>query len=225
MRKRRGTASLPEDRFADFLGAVIPQVPRPAQGLTPELMERWKRDKAGLREALRTALIPPPKPFYDDVTHDEVTIDYDLTIEEMIAQCDFATVDSDITHEHFGLPGSTRCQWRQVSRSVFSMRFGHADKMSSFSIMGEMFKVERWAARIEHILAWMRQEPYRCWSSSCMVALASIWQDGEGLLRVPGIGPSTCPGKPALYLSYFNDGCWMGTGYCFAAVGAYKEKE
>lgn len=161
-----GSASQVSPRqLAELHAAVIRALPE----MSADFAQKWIENPRGLAEALRTLAL-------SEINSLTVTVDYSLTLVEMIKASGCSSVDPDITVEHFPFP--FRGKKEKIELKITRVDFGR-----------DIFTDEaKWLmrrhgfrpARIEVLLALAAQHP-ELLQKSPVVALGSKWRNEYGL--------------------------------------------
>ena len=199
-----GTAStkMSIGQFREFSGAVLRSLP---DDLDEIIAQGWIENQESLRKVLREALAPNGKPvaFVDY----PISINYGLSLEEMITVGRYDWKNNDITEKRFPVKGEGVVD--------VDIQLVHFDRVmdSSDEVIRELDKMGLRPAKIEELLAFgvkfpdiQRQFP--------IVALGSVWRIAGGGRYVPYLGGR----GTGRYLGlYWFEGGWGGI-YRFAAV-------
>lgn len=109
-----------------------------------------------------------------------LTVDYNQTVEQMIAAGKYDWKNSDITEKHFPLPAELSGQKTAVSSKLF-----HFNRdISSEDAIAEMDKAGYRPATLSELLALGTKHP-ELQRQFPIVALGSLWRLAFGLRRVP----------------------------------------
>ena len=157
-----GTASIETGHFAEFASAIIQQLPRDIDSTTAQ---GWIENRAALRKVLRTALLPNTQsigPTYP------VTVNYGLSLEEMIAAGRYNWKNGDITAEHFPMNGDGTKE--VVTELIHFNNYTESDKA-----LRELDRRGFRPATIEELLAFGAKYP-ELQRQFPIVALGSIWR-------------------------------------------------
>lgn len=200
----KGTASkMDTDLFAAFAARVVERLPR---DLDPTVVQGWIDNPASLGRVLHRALAPDAddgggtKPSY------VVTVNYALSLEEMITAGRYDWKNDNITGKHFSVKGE--------GMADVEIQLVHFDcVMDSNEVIRELDKMGLRPATLPELLAFGAKFP-EIQRQFPVVALGSVWRRLFGDRFVPflyGYGDGR-----DLNLHVFEDG-WRG--YCrFAAV-------
>ena len=137
----------------------------------------------------------------------DVTVNYDLTVEQLIQAGKYDWVNDDITYSHF--PSTEEGGKAQVV--IFLVNFNHA--ISSEDAIGKMYVQGLRPATLKELLALGAAYP-NLQRGHPIVALGSTWRFPGGKLRVPYLSGVGSP--RGLGLIWSTDG-WLPDWY-FAAV-------
>ena len=175
-----GTASIEVGHFAELSSAVIQQLPRDIDSTTAQ---GWIENRAALQKVLRAALLPAAQSVGSTYP---VTVNYDLSLAEMIKVGRYDWVNSDTTEKHFPMKGSGI---KEVTTELV-----HFDRgMGSEDVLLELVKRDLRSAFIEELLAFGAKYP-EVQRQFPVVALGSIWRRLDGrivpCLRRGGSGRS-----------------------------------
>ena len=170
---KHGTASI--GLYVEFQAAVLRQLPRPDE-FSPEVLEGWTKNQATLAKVMREALVPVDEK-KDDVY--PITINYDLSLAEMIVAGQYGWVNDDITADHFPIQGEG-----QVEVGVELVHFNRS--MESDDVLKEMDKAGLRPATLAELLAFGAKYPKKQ-KEFPIIALGSVWQDLFGYRSVPAL--------------------------------------
>ena len=199
---KSGTASIEMGHFAELASAVVQQLPRDIDSTTAQ---GWIENRAALQRVLRVALLPDT-PQSVGSTY-PVTVNYNLSLEEIIAAGRYDWKNGDITVKHFPMKGE--------GITDVDIRLVHFDRVmdSSDEVIRKLDKMDLRPASIEELLAFGAKYP-DVQRHFPIVALGSVWRlldGGQGVPSLHGRGR-----ERGLGLGIFGGG-WGGR--CrFAAV-------
>lgn len=196
-----GTASIEVGHFAELTSAVIQQLPRDIDSTTAQ---GWIENRAALQRALRAALLPATQSVHPTYP---VSINYGLSLEEMIAAGRYDWKNDDITAKHFPERGE--------GVSDIEIQLVHFNRVmgSSDEVIREFDKMGLRPASIEELLAFGAKYP-DVQRQFPIVALKSLWRRLRGHRYVPYLDRNVH--ERCLYLYVFEGGWYEN--YRFAAV-------
>jgi len=154
----------------------------------------------------------------DIVETKTVTVDYGLTLEEMIKKGSYFVVG--IASEHFSIDGSGT-----VETKLLLFCFDHL--VTAAEVLREFGSQGVQPAKIEHLLAYGAQYLLDNDREEDVVALGSVWADDEGSRKVPVINmefdrvdPEFLQHETNLQLHpYEGGGGWLRGQTKFLALG------
>lgn len=153
----------------------------------------------------RLEILMPEARVVESPTH-PVTVDYGMTLEQMIAAGRYDSQNGDITAEHFPLQGTGKVE--------VELHLVHLNKVvSTEEVLAELDRRNLRPAKIEEILALGAKYP-NLQKEFPVVALGSVWQRSHGDRYVACLGRWL--GERCLDLGWFGSD-WDGH-FRFAAV-------
>lgn len=155
-----GNASIETGNFAEFASAVIQQLPRDIGSVTAQ---GWIENRAALQKVLRAALLPIA---YSIDTY-PITVNYGLSLKEMIAVGRYDREDKDITALHFPMKG-------EGTKEVVTELVHFNRHMESEDVLREFDERSLRPATIKELLAFGAKYP-ELQRQFPIVALGSIW--------------------------------------------------
>lgn len=157
--RKHGTAFQVTGWYVEFQMAVLRALPR---DIDQRVADGWRENGKALTKNLRSMLIPPAE---STSTH-HVTVDYILSLEEMIKVGRYQSVNPSITSEHFPIKGKGT---KEVETKLV-----HFDRfLGSDEVIQELDKDGLRPAIIEELLAFGSRYPMMQWQFP-IVALGSI---------------------------------------------------
>lgn len=172
-----GNASIETGHFAELASAVIQQLPRDIDSTTAQ---GWIENRSALQSALRAALLPNTQSSIN-FTY-PVSINYGLSLEEMIAAGRYDWKSDDIVTKHFPVKGE--------GVANVEIQLVHFDRViESEEAIEELDKMGLRPAKIEELLAFGAKYP-KVQREFPIVALGSVWRFAHGLRHVPYLGRS-----------------------------------
>lgn len=198
-----GTPSL--GQYIKFQAAVLQQLPRPNE-FTPEVLDGWILNQASLARVLRETLVPAMDA--KGVQTYAVSVDYSLSIEEMVRAGRYDWSNESITSKNF--PRLQSWGKREVEVELV-----HLDRYmrNGDGVIRELDKRGYRPATLPELLALGAQYPdlQRTYS---IPAFGSVWQDPDGDRYVAYLDGRAS--NRGLDLDWLEDG-WR-LYWCFAAV-------
>ena len=164
---QQGTARMDADLFAAFCARVIERLPR---DMDPTIAQGHIDNPSALAKLLREALMPPDeKPATPPYL---VTVDYGMSLADMIAAGRYDWTNSDITAKHFPVKGEGKAE--------VEIQLVHFDRvMGSDDVIRELDKMGLRPAAIEELLAFGAKYP-DVQREFPIVALKSVWRSAFG---------------------------------------------
>ena len=162
-----GTAStkMSVSQFREFSGAVLRSLP---DDLEETVVQGWIENQESLRKVLREALAPNGEPVTSVGPTYPVTINYGLTLEEMIAAGRYYWKNDDITAKHFPVKG-------EGTKEVVTKLIHFNKYMESDDVLRELDQRGLRPATIEELLAFGAKYP-ELQRQFPIVALGSVWR-------------------------------------------------
>lgn len=195
--------ALTDGEYRDLLVCLIEGVPN-REVLNPEAIKAHLANKTASHEAVAKLLGQSPVNIVGEGY--PVTVDYSLTLEQMIAVGHFGWVNSDITSEHFPIVG--------IGKVELEGQLVHYERnMSSEAVLADLDQKGLRSTTLPELLAFGAKYP-EVQRQYPVIALGSFWQHPCGLHGVPCLGRDGR--RREVGVNWFEDG-WGG-GYRFLAV-------
>lgn len=164
---KHGTASI--GQYIEFQTAVLRQLPRPKE-CDANVLDGRLSNQAGLKRILKDALLPSEEKLA--VPHYTVTVDYGVSLADMIAAGKYDWTNSDITAKHFPVKGEGKAE--------VEIQLVHFDRvMESDDVIRELDRQGLRPAAIEELLAFGAKYP-DMQREFPIVALKTVWQHANG---------------------------------------------
>lgn len=194
MEKQHSIASeLTNGQLAEVAAAIIRELPH--IGLDSVTGQGWIGNGRALRKALRKALVPQVSEQKDEVFPTKVN--YDLSVESLVAQGEYDWANSGINSKHF--------QTAKKGEAALNLELVHLNQvLTSEEAIAELKKRGLRHAEPHELLSFGVQYPEEQ-RKYPIVALGSVWQDWLGGRSVAYL--RSCADGRSLNLACF-DGRW-----------------
>lgn len=165
MKKQYDTASeLTNGQLAEVAAAIIRELPH--IGLDSVTGQGWVGNGCALRKALQKALVPQAQEAKEGISPTKVN--YDLSVESLVAQGKYDWKNADINSKHF--------QTIRKGEATLNLELVHLNQvLTSEEVLKELDKRGLRSAELHELLSFGAQYPEEQ-RKYPIVALGSVWQ-------------------------------------------------